>query len=159
LIDLGNLGATSFAHAINARGVVVGSSRIGLPGDVRAFISEDGERMVDLNGLIPPNSNFTLVAAFNINDDGVIAGSGVPAGCLPQDFELCGHAYLLIPNGDCDRNCESRVDQSRADAAVRRQSARATTESVNPRLTPAERPRSMMRQRYHIPGQRIAPRD
>jgi probable HAF family extracellular repeat protein len=160
LIDLGNLGATSFAHDINSQAQVVGSSRIdATPGNSRAFLSEDAAPIVDLNDLIPPHSNFTLVAAFNINEGGVIAGTGVPAGCLPQDVETCGHAYLLIPDGDCDGNCQNRLDQRQADAALRRESARTTTRSFNPRLTPSEHVRGMMRQRYGVAGSHPTLRD
>ena len=62
--DLGNLGVTSFPHAISASGQVVGSSRIDATlGNGRAFLWENGGPMVDLNTLIPANSSLTLVFA------------------------------------------------------------------------------------------------
>ena len=55
--------------------------------------------MLDLNTLIYPGSSLRLTSAVAINDRGMIAGFGVPPGCAPRDYELCGHAYILIPCG------------------------------------------------------------
>ena len=41
MTDLGNLGVTSFAHAINSKGQVVGASRISrVPSQISAFLWE-----------------------------------------------------------------------------------------------------------------------
>jgi len=56
--------------------------------------------MVDLNTLIPFNSSLELTFAFAINDGGEIVGTGLPAGCAPENIEFCGHAYVLIPCDD-----------------------------------------------------------
>jgi hypothetical protein len=74
--------------------------------------------MVNLNSLIFGDSSLQLTFAFAINNRGEIAGVGVPAGCKPQDVGLCGHAYVLIPNGDCDDECEGRIATSESNAAV-----------------------------------------
>jgi len=163
MTDLGNLGATSFAYAINSQGQVVGASRIdATPGNSRAFLWEKGSPMVDLNTLIPAHSSLTLVVAFNINERGEIAGTGVPAGCAPSDSELCGHQYVLIPGGDCDQDNEDRIAESQQRIAAERAANAqypATAQSADSPLTPIERIRSTMRQRYHLPGQPAAPRD
>ena len=160
MTDLGTLGRTSSAIAINSRGQVTGSSRIDdTIGNNRAFLWENGGPMVDLNTLIPQNSPLTLVWASNINDQGEIAGLGVPAGCQPADYLLCGHAYVLIPDGDCDQDNEARIAESQRHADLMRQIPVPVTKVAESPLTPIERFRSMMRQRCHLPGQPAAPRD
>jgi probable HAF family extracellular repeat protein len=107
IIDLGTLPGDSCANAyyVNARGQVVGTSESRalclIPTGEHAFLWEDGGPMIDLNTVIPPGSNLQLTFAVAINDRGEIAGFGVPPTCLPQNVEICGHAYVLIPcNGD-----------------------------------------------------------
>jgi probable HAF family extracellular repeat protein len=159
LLDLGNLGVTSYGYAINSNTQVVGASRIdATPGNARAFLWENGGPMVDLNTLIPSNSSLLLAYAVNINDQGEIAGLGVPAGCQPADYLLCGHAYVLIPDGDCDDDCEGRIAATRNNAAPA-QDAAAMKQGSESLISPIERFRSTMRQRYHLPGQPSAPRD
>jgi probable HAF family extracellular repeat protein len=116
MTDLGNLGATSRASQINSKGQVVGASRIDDDldfGNARAFLWEKGGPMVDLNTLIPPNSDLTLVQAFSINDRGEIAGIGVPPGVAVPDWWFLGHAYVLIP---CHENnteaCQDRGERT-----------------------------------------------
>jgi probable HAF family extracellular repeat protein len=89
---------SSEALAINSSDQVIGRS-VACNGDLHPFLWENGS-MVDLNTLIPPNSDFLLVETAAINDGGKIAGDGTPPGCGPDD--LCGHAYLLIPVADDD---------------------------------------------------------
>jgi len=92
-IDLGTIdGDTcSTAHAMNAKGEVVGTS-----GDCQGefqkhgFLWQRGGRMVDLNAFVPPGSNLTVIDGEWINDRGAISGSGrLPNG----DF----HAIVLVP--------------------------------------------------------------
>jgi probable HAF family extracellular repeat protein len=100
MTDLGTLAGDPCTRAnwINAQRQIVGnSSDCRIP--LRAILWEDGGPPIDLNTLIPPNSSLQLVNAYDINDQGEIAGLGVPAGCQPADVDTCGHAYLLIPNG------------------------------------------------------------
>jgi len=151
---------TTFAHAINNRGEVVGASRIDAS-NVRAFISLNGEQVVDLNDLIPQNSSLTLVYAFNINEQGTIAGTGAPAGCAPDGGEVCLHAYLLVPNGDCDKHCEQRLGEHQRERVAAAQLARAQGVASRPEhvMTPAEHVRSLMRRRFGLPGAHPTLRD
>lgn len=101
--DLGTVDADgcSWAHAINSRGQVVGQSFSCDGSVVHTFLWENGS-MVDLNSLVPPNSNLQLVDTRSINDHGEIAGVGLPPGCtLPLGDTQCGHAFVLIP---CDED-------------------------------------------------------
>jgi probable HAF family extracellular repeat protein len=157
MIDLGNLGLTSFAFAINSGGQVVGHSRIN-DGTFRAFLWENSGPMIDLNTLIPSDSSLLLTDAVNINDQGEISGAGVPAGCQPGDVETCGHAFLLIPDGDCDGVCESRITVGQTNAVPAGYPATVKPIGEIP-ASPAERLRRMMRGRYQLPGQPAAPRD
>jgi probable HAF family extracellular repeat protein len=98
--DLGRVGSDpcSNARAINSSGQIVGStSDCSYP--LHAFLWEQGGPMVDLNGLVQSNSGFQVLIAYNINDRGEIAGTGVPAGC--DNIDTCGHVFLMIP---CDDN-------------------------------------------------------
>ena len=72
--DLGVLPgqARSQALGINNRGQVVGQSS-GSPEGRRAFLWEGGE-LIDLNDLVAPSYEGTLLAAGHINDAGLITG-------------------------------------------------------------------------------------
>jgi probable HAF family extracellular repeat protein len=119
LTDLGTVGSDpcSRAFAINARGQVVGGSSDCSTSTTyfHAFLWVDGEPMIDLNTLIPPNSSLQLTLALFVSDSGKIAGVGVPPGCLPQNLEVCGHAYLLVPCGEGDGGC---TDEAVGNASV-----------------------------------------
>ncbi|WKB55337.1 PEP-CTERM sorting domain-containing protein [Eleftheria terrae] len=92
--DLGTLGgANSAAHAINASGLVVGTSAVLDPPNwltgYHAFLFENGE-MLDLNALVDGSAQgWTLVAAHDINDRGEIVGRGY--------FNNGYHGFLLQP--------------------------------------------------------------
>jgi probable HAF family extracellular repeat protein len=100
--DLGHLDdCGSLAFGINSRGQVVGGTfSCGAGTHARAFLWENGS-MVDLNTLIPYDSDFRVVEAEAINDRGEIAGNGVPPGVSPAEVNTKGRAFLLIP---CDEN-------------------------------------------------------
>jgi probable HAF family extracellular repeat protein len=160
MTDLGNLGRTSSAWVVNSQGQVIGASRIdSTPGNIRAFLWEKGGPIVDLNALIPQNSPLTLVFAANINERGEIAGLGVPAGCAPPDVMTCGHAYFLIPDGNCDGDCQSRVDQSQAEAELRRATAPTKVEPLEAPVRSPEQFRNMMHQPFGLSGARPTLRD
>jgi probable HAF family extracellular repeat protein len=85
---LGTLGGvTSNPAAINDAGQVVGSSYLnGYGGVVHAFLYKNG-KMIDLNTMISPEYDFTLLEAFGINNKGQIVGVGVGRSG-PQAFLL-----------------------------------------------------------------------
>jgi probable HAF family extracellular repeat protein len=88
--DLGTLpgGISSGLYAMNDLGQAVGNSTTSSK-EIHAVLWTKSGGLQDLNDLIPPNSGWTLNAAFAINHAGQITGSGLING---QD-----HAYLLTP--------------------------------------------------------------
>jgi probable HAF family extracellular repeat protein len=116
MTDLGTLAGDPCTRAnwINEKRQIVGNSS-DCTTALHAILWEDGGPAVDLNTLIPPNSGLQLVNALDINDQGEIAGLGVPAGCQPVDVDTCGHAYVLIPcgHGHTDgKECEDNPGDS-----------------------------------------------
>jgi probable HAF family extracellular repeat protein len=109
--DLGAVVGDCFSEALamNSRGQIVGGSFSCDGSTTRSFLWEKGS-MVDLNTLIPPNSDLQLVEALTINDRGEIAGNGLPPGC--NDLGTCGHAYVLIPAGEDDTESSTAVTQN-----------------------------------------------
>ncbi len=81
----------SFAVNVNKRGQIVGCSST-CEMCLHAFLSERGERMIELNTLIPSGSGVVLTEAVNINERGEIAANATLA-----DGDK--HSVLLIP---CD---------------------------------------------------------
>jgi probable HAF family extracellular repeat protein len=165
MIDLGVLSGDSCSNAyyVNSHGQVVGTSEnrelcsIGV--GQHAFLWQQGGPMVDLNTLISPGSSLRLTYAVAINNRGEIAGFGVPAACAPQDYELCGHAYILIPCG-AGEVC-SNLTLPGADALpsiVPLFSARpAGTNAAAAR--PPERLKNPWRRKLHLPGPHAVPSD
>jgi len=145
ILDLGTLPGDSCANAyyVNVGGQVVGTSENRdlclVPTGEHAFLWEHDGPMVDLNSLIPPGSTLQLTFAVAMNDRGEIAGFGVPTGCAPQDLDLCGHAYVLIPCDEDHRDIEgcdySLVNQATAAAEVR--PAEITLEPAASQQSPA----------------------
>lgn len=151
--------------SINSKGQVVGHSGIRDVVKLHAFLWENGGPMIDLNTRIPLNSPLQLVRAFDINDRGEIASLGVPPGVPPEDVEISGHAYVLIPCHENDaEGCKDRAEGIPAGAqsspppdAPVTQAPAARTQS---RPTPNERVNSFWGRwanRYRIPG--AGPRD
>jgi len=109
--DLGTLPGlpNSEAQSINDKGQIVGDSGTGTIesfNSVAAWYTEDSV-MTDLNKLIPADSAFHLIVAYDINAHGQIVASGVETKTGNV------HAVLLNPR---DENDESLVE---ADAARR----------------------------------------
>ena len=139
MTDLGTVPGDpcSNATSINENRQIVGNSS-DCVNPLHAFLWEQGGPMVDLNSLIPSNSSLQLTNAEDINERGEIASIGVPAGCQPADVNLCGHAYLLIPDGDCDSDCEGRIAASQNNAAPAQNPATMKQGSESP-VSPVER--------------------
>jgi probable HAF family extracellular repeat protein len=157
--DLGTLAGDCFsqAFAINSAGQVVGQSYSCVSNTVRTFLWENGS-MVDLNALIPANSGFQLVEATAINDQGEIAGDAVPPGCPNLNDAACGHAFLLIPDGDCSNDCEARVAASRNSATPSEYPATMNLDSET-RADLVNKFRNRLTRRHRIPGIPASTRD
>jgi len=98
--DLGDIGGVSFpAGSLLANPTA-------LP---RAFIRPNGGTMVDLNSLIPANSDLYLFTACSINSRGEIIG-------LALDVQGNFHGYLVTPSGE---NEDSSTDLSAARRSAR----------------------------------------
>jgi probable HAF family extracellular repeat protein len=103
----------SFALDRNSQRQVVGQAFDCATQLQHATLWEDGGPTVDLNALIPYDAGLILVGAFNINDQGVILGAGVPPGTPPtgDEVDLVGHLFLLIPCSNAEsrfgRGCDS----------------------------------------------------
>jgi probable HAF family extracellular repeat protein len=145
ITDLGRFGSDlcSKAQSINDPAQVVGVSTDCGDGE-RAALWEDGEPTVDLNALIPLNSNMYLQGATFINNRGEITGYAI----LPNGDR---HVVLLIP---CDDNhpAIARCDYNPVDAASLRQvpvQRISTTTQPNPNLL-----RTEMMARFRSPANR-----
>jgi len=154
-IDLGTVNGDSCsrAFAINSSGQVVGTSSDCVAAK-SAVLWERGTA-VDLNQVVKSGSDLTLIRAWNINDRGEIVAEGL----LSNGDE---HAALLIPDGDCDGETETRIAASQQRVAAERAANvqyPATAQRADSPVTPIERIRGMMRQPYHLPGQPAGPRD
>jgi probable HAF family extracellular repeat protein len=153
--DLGTLGLTSEAFSINSQSQVVGASRVNNT-TVHAFLWERGE-IVDLNDLVSPKSDVQLQYPIAIADNGEIAINGMPKGCF--NVEICGHPYVLIPNGTCDDDCEARIAASRNNTATLALDAGTVKQRPEAPLNRVNVRRNRLIGRYHIPGQPAVPSD
>ncbi len=87
MADLGTFGGpASSARDINNHRQIVGYAH-NAAGAPRAFLSEAGGPLVDLNTLLPPDSGWVLLSANAINDAGQIVGEGSLNG-EPRAFLL-----------------------------------------------------------------------
>ena len=88
MIDLGTAAGQplSTGYGINSRGQVVGDS------NDNGWLWEDGS-IVDLNTLVPTNSNVHVGKAIAINDRGEIVAWGLPS-------DGSNHVVVLIPCDD-----------------------------------------------------------
>lgn len=102
MTDLGTIGTDpcSRALSINSRSQIVGGTAPCGHEFAHGFLWENGGPAVDLNAPVAPGSSLALVGPSSINDRGEIAGYGVLSN---GD----AHAFLLIPDGDCDSDCET----------------------------------------------------
>lgn len=143
-IDLGTFPGDSCSNAyfVNMRGQVVGTSEsrdlchMGV--GEHAFLWQHGQ-MIDLNTVIPAGATLQLTYAVAINDQGEIAGYGVPIGCDPKDYEICGHAYVLLPCDDGDECVNVANGATNIDSAAKSAPQDVTAHSAaNPAAVPKQ---------------------
>jgi probable HAF family extracellular repeat protein len=146
MIDLGSVAGDvcDFAQSINSQGQIVGFGRADCFNEDHAFLWQNGGPIIDLQTLLVPPSDITLIAALDINDRSEIVGVGI----LPNGDS---HAVLLVP---CDENhpgvedCDfDTVDAATAAQVHPAQSAPSAAAASFSKLSPAERTarfRSMM---------------
>ena len=108
--------------------------------------------MVDLNELVQSNSGFQVLIAYNINERGEIAGTGVPAGC--DNIDTCGHVFLMIPcdenhRGECEDNSMIELASPQTSAPIAAYPRTMKQGSESP-VHPIDQLRDRM-PRYHIP--------
>lgn len=162
MTDLGTVPGDpcSFANNINSKGQIVGGSQSpdGAGGCINDFVHaalwENGEPGVDLNTLIPRETDLQLTVVDWINDRGEIVGTGHAPSC-PNGDNCDAHAYVLIP---CDENhpdvqgCDySLVAATTAAHLEPPQITPLSAPTTATKLSPAEmmaRFRSMMARRY-----------
>lgn len=149
MADIDNgAGHCSDANGINSRGQIVGAAGVcGQPS--HPFLWEDGGPMADLRTLVVNGSNLTLAEALFIDDSGEILANGF----LPNGDQ---HGVVLIPcdekhSGECEDNSLIQAPTQQTSPST---SMRLGSESP---VSPVERFRSMMRQRYHLAGQTAPP--
>jgi hypothetical protein len=107
--------------------------------------------MIDLSAQVLPGSGFTFVEPVVINDRGEILGNGgLPNGDV--------HAVVLKSSGNAALKASNRgTVRSTATSAAKQNSWTSVREA--PVLSPRDRFRSQMRQRYHVPGKPAVPSD
>lgn len=130
--DLGTVGtdACSNGKGINSWGLATGTTTDCHGNIQHLFLWRNGE-MVNLSALIRPESDVTVTDLAMINDRGEIAGEGVTADGNQR-------AVLLVPDGDCDHECEARL----ATVDIAAPQANVST------ARPAGRVRSLARRRH-----------
>jgi len=157
MTDLGTLGSTSHAEAVNSRGQVVGRSRLGDPSTIlqHAFLWEEGGPMLDLNTLIPAGSDLQLIDAYNVNDRGEILVDAIPLGTPPVETGQLGHLALLVP---CDPSVGQDCSAVAANATQTTNAALPSgesTASTQRHLTSMQAVaswRTRLAQQTHLPG-------
>jgi uncharacterized membrane protein len=113
MTDLGLVapGPCSTAIGVNSKDQVIVDTGICNVGGGPPGFSEHGQPMVDINTLVLPGSDLQVVSTFSINERGEIAGLGALS-----DGDV--HAVVLVPQGDCDDECEARISASQHSAAA-----------------------------------------
>ena len=136
----------SNAFSINSADQVVGNSTNCHGTGLGATLWDHGS-VVDLNSFLSPGSGIFLREGVFIDEQGEIAVKGSLNG---DD-----HAFVLVPDGDCDEDCEGRIATSQNNAATLYESSRnpAAANSIGP-SNAITRPHNRMRQRYQLPRQR-----
>ena len=153
LKDLGTVGTDpcSRADSINSRGQVVGeSASVCGTSNSAAFLLENGGPMIDLNSFVSPDSGIRLNDAAFINERGEIAVEGSLSGDA--------HAFVLVPDGDCDDDCERRITANQINVTPI-QNPVTTKSGIYSPVNRGIQLRNRLMNRYHAVGQQQAPSD
>jgi probable HAF family extracellular repeat protein len=88
MIDLGSVAGDicDFAESINSQGQIVGFGRADCFNEDHAFLWENGGPSVDLQTLLVPRSDITLIEAIVINDRSEIVGLESSPTATPMPF-------------------------------------------------------------------------
>jgi probable HAF family extracellular repeat protein len=140
----------SNAFSLNSSDQVVGNSTDCHGTGLGATLWDRGS-IVDLNSFVPPGSGIFLRECVFINDQGEIAVVGSLSG---ND-----HAFVLVPDGNCDEDCEAKIAASQNDPATLEEATRNTGASINSIApsNPIDRLHNRITQRYQLPRQRSVP--
>jgi uncharacterized membrane protein len=167
--DLGTLSAQrcSAAASVNLSGEIVGVSwaRQGFCHEPSSSVAAEdavlwkNDTIFNLNDLVHGHPDLHLVTALQINDQGEIAGIGVPPGVPLEDYESHGHVFVLIPcspNGEesCEAQSLSNIGNRTVTPLFNASLSRsAESEAARERVpsTIPDRLRRQMRQRYRLP--------
>ncbi len=133
----------SNAFSINSSDQAVGNSTDCHGTGLAAVLWENGTT-VDLSSFIPPGSGTTFTESVFISDRGEIAVSGIVAN---GDV----HGFILVPDGDCNSDCERRMSSYETASRARPPVGAAKVNDAEGTLV--ERFRNMMQQRYHATKQ------
>jgi probable HAF family extracellular repeat protein len=152
MTDVGTVGSDPCSNGffINASGQVIGTTTDCHGTILHTFLWKNGS-MIDLSAQVLPGSGFTFVEPVVINDSGEIVGNGgLPNGDV--------HAVVLAPKGNRDEESEVSITATTSStASVAARQHLATSVREIPVLSPLDRFRSQMRQRYHIPSRATVP--
>jgi len=96
MIDIGLSGYSSEAFGINNAGQAVGYFGDNFGGSKRAFVTLNGV-MTDLNTLIAANTGWTLMTAYDVNNNGQIVGVGIAENGVQRAFLLNPVAAVPLP--------------------------------------------------------------
>lgn len=151
--DLGTVGddPESESFSVNLRGQVVGVSFSFDDGDLHGFLWENGGPVVDLNKLVVPPSDFTVVSAVAINDHGEIGCMGLGPG------DTVGRPCVLIPCDEAHARVEGcaygLVDASAVAEKTRSVPGQSTvTENSDTPRGVRDRLRARWVRQHHLPG-------
>jgi probable HAF family extracellular repeat protein len=150
MTDLGTVEGDPCSRAlvINSRGQIAGAST-NCTEFLHAFLWENGGPMVNLNRLVSPESSLKLTSVNYINDRGEIAATGI----LPNGDH---HAVLLIPNADCDDECDARIAANENSVAASPHPAMKQRGGETP-ANRADQLRNRLWGRYQVPSHAVAP--
>jgi probable HAF family extracellular repeat protein len=136
MTNLGTIGSDPYSQAfcVNSRSQIVGTTYLPSLEDHHGFLSENGAPLIDLQTLVVPGSDVTVISALVINDLGEIAAHGMlPNGDI--------HAIVLIP---CDANhpaihgCNYSLADPMDEAPERRAQVTQTPAARPSKLSPTE---------------------